>query len=507
MKNTKIKIAALIVTLILVLFNTKNLFSQWIQQQLPNSPDVVLSIAFSDMSEGLVSGWRFNSNNSITASLYSTSNFGANWISSEIPDSIRSIVGIEYINPNTVYMAGAYNTEKNESPFSNSLIQLENFSIQNLFANLGLGGYINYKAILLKSTNGGTNWIPVTNISPVCTYYNNTDFLNNGKGILVGSSQNGNINPPVFSPHVFKTLDYGNSWVEINTPLDSGHLIKGEFVNENLIVSAGFEFYRFSNLIFYSGAILISRDGGNTWSKDIFDELTNFTDIHFINSLTGFVTGMTLGSIGNQLSVVYKTTNSGLNWFLLNTDIDSVLLQKILYSKNETTGYLIGNTQRNKSGFLQYIARTTDYGLTWSNQNREDSKLLVNGVILDPHNGFLTSAELNGLGSILHTTNGGSTFINNNSNNSLNSFYLSQNFPNPFNPITTISYSLPSNSFVSLKVYDVLGNEIRTLVNQRQNTGTYNIQFDGIELASGVYFYKLSTDKGFVQTKKMLLTK
>jgi len=85
-------------------------------------------------------------------------------------------------------------------------------------------------------------------------------------------------------------------------------------------------------------------------------------------------------------------------------------------------------------------------------------------------------------------------------------FSLSQNYPNPFNPGTTISYQLPVNGFVTLKVYDVLGNEVATLENEEKSAGEYEIEFDGSNLTSGIYFYKLQSGS-FVETKRMLLLK
>ncbi len=85
-------------------------------------------------------------------------------------------------------------------------------------------------------------------------------------------------------------------------------------------------------------------------------------------------------------------------------------------------------------------------------------------------------------------------------------FSLSQNYPNPFNPNTKINYELQITNYVSLKVYDVLGKEVIVLVNEKQNAGSYEIDFDGSNLSSGVYFYKLEAD-GFADTKKMYLVK
>jgi hypothetical protein len=83
-------------------------------------------------------------------------------------------------------------------------------------------------------------------------------------------------------------------------------------------------------------------------------------------------------------------------------------------------------------------------------------------------------------------------------------YSLSQNYPNPYNPSTTIEYSIPENDFVNIKVYDVLGKEIRTLVSGQKNAGTYKISFDASNLSSGMYYYKITTNN-FTDTKKMIL--
>ena len=85
-------------------------------------------------------------------------------------------------------------------------------------------------------------------------------------------------------------------------------------------------------------------------------------------------------------------------------------------------------------------------------------------------------------------------------------YKLFDNYPNPFNPTTIINYQIPNNSFVTLKIYDELGREIRTIVNQYQTKGRYDISFNAENLASGIYFYKLQTGN-FVSVKKMMLLK
>lgn len=92
-------------------------------------------------------------------------------------------------------------------------------------------------------------------------------------------------------------------------------------------------------------------------------------------------------------------------------------------------------------------------------------------------------------------------------NIAIEGFNLFYNFPNPFNPVTVIRYSLIENRFVNLKIFNLLGKEVKTLVNEKQNTGTHEVTFDGINLNSGIYFYSLSIHGIMVETKSMILIK
>jgi hypothetical protein len=85
-------------------------------------------------------------------------------------------------------------------------------------------------------------------------------------------------------------------------------------------------------------------------------------------------------------------------------------------------------------------------------------------------------------------------------------FILYQNYPNPFNPTTTIRFSLPKREYVTLKIFDVLGREVATLVNEELNAGDYSLVFNANRLPNGIYFYQLTT-KAFSQTKMMLMIK
>ncbi|MBK7105998.1 MAG: T9SS type A sorting domain-containing protein [Ignavibacteriae bacterium] len=128
----------------------------------------------------------------------------------------------------------------------------------------------------------------------------------------------------------------------------------------------------------------------------------------------------------------------------------------------------------------------------WNNVTNTDLKILVDegndGTVDDTLSltNKLTGIE-NKQGSLLPTE-----------------YKLEQNYPNPFNPTTTISYQIPINKHVTIKVYDVLGREIATLIDEYKQAGIYKLEFNASQLVSGVYFYKLRAGS-FVQTKKMII--
>jgi hypothetical protein len=109
-----------------------------------------------------------------------------------------------------------------------------------------------------------------------------------------------------------------------------------------------------------------------------------------------------------------------------------------------------------------------------------------------------------GNGHVYATTNGGIVSVDNDAQHSVEEFVLHQNYPNPFNPTTKIVYGIPSRAFVELKLFDVLGREVATLVSELKRPGAYTVKWNAQDYPSGVYFYRLSTN-GFVETKKLLL--
>jgi hypothetical protein len=116
-------------------------------------------------------------------------------------------------------------------------------------------------------------------------------------------------------------------------------------------------------------------------------------------------------------------------------------------------------------------------------------------------------------GSVLYTIDYGEPTDNLTGKNNINaakddlSYKLSQNYPNPFNPNTVINYKLGTANYVTLKIFDSRGKEVAALVNERQNAGSYSVNFNGAGYPSGVYFYRLEADGNIIDARRMILLK
>jgi Tol biopolymer transport system component len=118
----------------------------------------------------------------------------------------------------------------------------------------------------------------------------------------------------------------------------------------------------------------------------------------------------------------------------------------------------------------------------------------------------ITNHSANDWNPTWHPSNSVEIYDQEEESNPPKTFKLFQNYPNPFNPSTTITYQVPENSFVSIKVYDLLGKEVTSLVNEEKAAGIYDLRFDAGKLSSGFYLYTMKAGN-FVETKKMLLMK
>ncbi|HSR17839.1 MAG TPA: T9SS type A sorting domain-containing protein, partial [Ignavibacteriaceae bacterium] len=156
------------------------------------------------------------------------------------------------------------------------------------------------------------------------------------------------------------------------------------------------------------------------------------------------------------------------------------------------------------------IFYSTNGGESWSSQLSPTTNLIYSVHFTSQNSGWAVCSQ----GTLLHTTNGGITFVEEDLDELPSDFLLSQNYPNPFNPTTNFEFSIPTGrnkwisnfGLVSLKIFDILGREVATIVNEELPAGSYKYQWNAVGLASGIYFYQLKAGD-FVSTKKLILMK
>lgn len=470
-------------------------FSQWIYQNVPTDISHLLSIDFSDSHTGVATGISLLGNFSGKA-VYST-NAGSTWLPATVPDSSRVLITAQFINLLTGYCSGACNTfftdklsEVSNKNFYSYIGQLKyNPHNKNPFAAAGE----NNKGLFYKTTDGGRRWDTYGNLPDSVYYLVGLNFVNSTTGFATGSF---NVYGGV-DDRIIKTTDGGLSWIELSMPELVNDLSNIYFTDSNTGYAVGYDVIQDSS----RAVILKTTNAGSSWQMQIFADVQNFNDIYFTDWNTGFVIG-NQEPIADGNSVVYKTTNAGLNWVSIPLQLEAITLYGVRFVQGSGTGIIYGGVW-DLNEFRIFISRTTDYGQSWANHIQNSSNQIAFGSkLLDQENWYVSGGFS---AQILHSTNGGVN-VTQISNIIPDDFKLSQNFPNPFNPFTVISYQLTVNSFVLLIVYDVVGNEVKTLVNEKQNAGVYEVQFDGNNLPSGIYFYKILAGE-FSEVKKMTLIK
>lgn len=235
-----------------------------------------------------------------------------------------------------------------------------------------------------------------------------------------------------------------------------------------------------------------TTDGGNNWSTQLTDSSGGgFIAIQFVDGNNGWVVG--------DSGKVLRTTNSGTTWTrITNTGNNST--HKALFFLDANIGWIGGRPFSNQGPAI--VLHTTNGGGSWSVQSTPSQYGIFCIRFTDANNGWFTADY----GGFAKTTSGGATAVQENGSSIPDLFELEQNYPNPFNPSTVISYQLPANSHVILKVYDVLGREVETLLDERQSAGNHYVRLNATTLSSGVYFYRLEAGM-YHDTRKMLLLK
>jgi hypothetical protein len=200
---------------------------------------------------------------------------------------------------------------------------------------------------------------------------------------------------------------------------------------------------------------------------------------------------------------VYKTNNRGINWVDITGNLPNVPMADLIAHPTDNNKLYLGTEMG--------CFRTTNGGVNWmvwnngmpaaniiSEMNYIDS-ISINGK-------FYVVAATYGRGIFMREISGDDPIAVNNITSNAYRYELMQNYPNPFNPSTTIKFSLPVRDFVDIKIFDIAGREMMTLISKNMSAGAHEIKFDASKFSSGIYFYRMKTEK-YSRTMKMILIK
>lgn len=404
--------------------------------------------------------------------------------------------------------AGIYFSSDNGTSWNQ--IGLPEIKIQSLFVNSQNIIYSGTQSAgIFKSTDKGDYWVGCglagMKINSIAVNLNGIMYAG-GEPMTIANNK-----------HLFFSYDSGINW----TPLDHPYIR----INKILVTS--------QNIIFTAtagGGVYISTNNGLTWEQKNSGLMSSDIKSIAINSNCEIFAG-------TDYYGIYKSTNNGNTWQQIGLPDCSVNDIEI-----NSVGEIYVSTYKHYQTFEIY--RSTDNGITWaqfvsgipnvpvSSLTKNDNDDIFagtesNGVYIlkkdssvwSPANSGLTNLTISDLlvdldGFVYAGTNGSGVFSSNNSTTGLQevtiiiptSEALLSNFPNPFNLTTIISFRLSRSSNITLKIFDMLGNEISTLINEYRNVGTHKFEYNASGLPSGVYFYQLKVG-AFIQTKKMILLK
>ncbi|MFA5405335.1 MAG: T9SS type A sorting domain-containing protein [Ignavibacteria bacterium] len=427
---------------------------------------------------------------------------------SVLPNTNPSINSIYVVDANTIWVAASASTTSNVYLSTNGGTNwtLKNGGIETAKSMYGMFAFDATTALvgsedgdIYKTTNGGTNWTKVLDLTG--SFSDGIYMFNTNYGIYYGD-------PTATSGQPYQirvTTNGGNNWTLVpNAPVssteygvinawdctDSNHVWFG---SANITASStSAKVYRTTNG-FFGNWLSISVPGLGGTSGCYYQAVA------FVNNTDGMI-----GSSGGDIK---KTTDGGATYSAvtvpgaLTGSFAVITMNSIKGSNNTIRMATQGDTTR--------LFKTTNLGITWIRESIPSQATATNEQIqhiqfLNPNLGFAALGGSSGNGGLLKYM--GTNGINSNTGIIPSNYKLEQNFPNPFNPSTTIRFALPKDGFVSLKMYDALGREVETLVSENLSAGIQEVTYDASKLNSGIYFYRIYTN-GFTDTKKMVLVK
>ena len=495
LKILSFRIYLFLLTLFLFIYNG-SLQAQWVQVGLNNQTISCFAISGNNVYADAGSG------------MYRSTNNGTTWTlaNAGLPTNavISMVVSGSYIFAGT-YGGGVFlstNNGTNWTPSNNGItsnyITALTSSGHNIFAGIDGGVYL--------STNSGTNWTQVNN---GLTNTNVHALASIGTNIFVG-----------ISGEVFRSTNNGAEWNSANNGMSGSEVNALAVSGNNIYVGTG---------AFVGTGIFLSTNYGANWSA-----VNNGLYNSYVPFLSANGTYILAGTEGG----VYYSTNNGSLWNLASYGLPNLSVTTLAVGDSLAFlgNYFTGVWRRPLSDLytpveLESFAANTHNGivnLNWTTATELNNKgfEIQRKLFSDDYNtidfvkGYGTSTKTNNYSWSDKPLPGTYSYrlkqIDYNGKYEYskeveititpNIFSLEQNFPNPFNPSTVISYSLPSASYVNLIIYNTLGQIVKVLENGSKNAGNYSVNFNASDLASGIYFYKLEAGQ-FSQVKKMALLK
>ncbi len=355
----------------------------------------------------------------------------------------------------------------------------DNIGVDSVWVNWKKGANGTSKRFRLLFTSGNSYSAAFNSTQPEVNY-NDTIFYR-----VIAQDISSNHNRDSSSQYHFKILS------QTTACLGTGTIAMGS-------ASGPFNTYWYgnrTNLLYTSAEILANYGAAGSITKIGFQisvvggQAMNGLNIKMQNTTLTALTGFTSTGWTTVYSGTYTVPGTGWQYIELTTP----------YVWNGTSNLLVeicfGNTS--------YTTATTVLGTTMTGMENTEYHDLSTAC---SYTGFTTPVAQTARANtcfVINTLVG----VNNNNTSTIPEIYsLSQNYPNPFNPVTQIKYGIPKQGLVTMKIYDVLGREITKLVNEVKTPGSYIVDFDGTNLSSGVYFYKLEVN-GFNDVKRMMLIK